>query len=55
MFDILPEEYNPVRVSYNVNTAKVKLNDLKSKINWFWKTENNEKKHRKSLNQKKIL
>ena len=49
---VLPDEYNQVRVSCNVNIAKMEFKDLKKEMCWYWKTELN-KKTRKNKDQKR--
>ena len=39
IFEILSEDYKPVRLSCNVDISKMVFNDLKKEISWFWKTE----------------
>ena len=56
VFDVLPEEYNEVRVSYNVNIAKVEFKDLKIEIRWFCKTDLNRRKtQEKEESEDKVL
>ena len=38
VFEVLPEEYNTVIVSCNVNISKMEFKDLNKEIRWFWKT-----------------
>ena len=44
VFDVLPEEYKPVRVSYNVKISNMEFKYLKKEICWFWKTDLNRRK-----------
>ena len=37
VFYVLAEEYKQVRVSCNVNIAKMEFKDLNKEISWFWK------------------
>ena len=37
VFDVLPKDYNPVRVSCNVKILNMTLKDPKKDIRWFWK------------------
>ena len=39
VFDVLPDEYKPVRVSYNVNISKMACKDLKEEIICLCKAE----------------
>ena len=39
LFDVLPEEYKPVRVSCNLNISNMDYKDIKKEIHWFWNTE----------------
>ena len=37
-FDVLPEQYKPVRVSCNVNISNMKFEYVKKEIRCFWST-----------------
>ena len=41
LFNVLPEEYKQVRVSFNVNITNMGFKDLNKDICWFWKTDLN--------------
>ena len=41
LFGVLPDEYNQVGVSCNVNISQAQFKDLKEKIRLLWKTELN--------------
>ena len=56
VFDVLPEEYKPVRVSCNVKIPKMACKYLKKEIRWFWKTElDGIKKQEKHNPKEKVL
>ena len=56
VFDVLPEEYKPVKLYFNVNIFKMAYNDLKKEISWLWKTQlGGSKKQEKQYPKQKIL
>ena len=55
VFDVLPEEYNPVRLSCNVNITNIEFKDLIKEIRWFRKIDQSGRKHWKEKNQKRIF
>ena len=50
VFDVLPEKYNPVKVSCNINIENMVFKLLKKEIQWFWKIELNIRKAQKGSN-----
>ena len=56
IFDVLQEEYKPVRISWNVNISKMAYKDHNKEICWFWKTElGGIKKQEKQDPEKKVI
>ena len=51
-FDAFPEDYKPIRVSYNVNISNMAFKDVKKDIHWFWKTDLNGSKKKEKPDQK---
>ena len=56
VFDVLTEDYKPVRVSCNFNISNMEFKYLKKDICWFWKTQlNGNKKQEKPGPEEKVL
>ena len=56
VFNVLPEEYNPFRVSWDVSIGKMGFKELKKEIHWFWKKGLNRRKtQEKSESEEKVI
>ena len=54
VFRVLPEEYKPVRVYFNVNISNIEYKYFDKEIHWFWKIDLVGKRNKKKIQKRRF-